>query len=435
MRTLTVSLLLMVLLTTAGLGWLFDKAYQQFSAPEQQAVMEPVDHLMQLGSALAAALDGFDHKQALIDRWQTQHPYRLELMALQHMPMPPALLDELKQAKPVLLETTDDIALYFYLAGSQELLVLRVPQAKLQSADNTADYLFTLLFYSVLVLFFWLWLYPLIRQLQALRQATDNFARGQLQQRVRVGRFSYIRQIQLAFNHMAQRIESLVNDVKLLSSAVSHDLRTPLARIRFGLDTLAEEADPQLRHQFEQRLSDNVEQMTELVESLLRYARLDQSMIELQATSVDLTRLIEQCIRGSASNTTEVQWHAPPSPVTIEADSGYLKMLINNLLQNAIAYGKGEVQLSLTSHSDTIQLQVEDNGEGVSEHDRDNIFKPFIRGEQRREDGRGHGIGLALVKRICEHHQGHIEVDRSTKLGGARFTVTFAKHPAKQDTL
>ena len=76
---------------------------------------------------------------------------------------------------------------------------------------------------------------------------------------------------------MAQRIEGLVSDVKLLSNAVSHDLRTPLARIRFGIDTLQEEEDPKLRQIFQDKISDNVDEMSRLVETLLNYARLRSS--------------------------------------------------------------------------------------------------------------------------------------------------------------
>ena len=154
----------------------------------------------------------------------------------------------------------------------------------------------------------------------ALRQTAKSFGEGNLSQRINVGSISYIRDLELEFNRMAQRIDDLVNDIKLLSSAVSHDLRTPLARIRFGIDTIQEESDPILRRKFEQRISDNVDEMVNLVESLLNYARLDQTLITLNKAPVDLVSLVNCCISNKSEDDTEVTLQSPKQKILVSGD-------------------------------------------------------------------------------------------------------------------
>jgi two-component system OmpR family sensor kinase len=94
----------------------------------------------------------------------------------------------------------------------------------------------------------------------ALRLAAKSFGEGKLDERITPSSISYIRDIELEFNQMAKRIDNLVSDVKMLSTAVSHDLRTPLARIRFGIDTIQEVDDKTLRNELEAQLSDDVDE-------------------------------------------------------------------------------------------------------------------------------------------------------------------------------
>ena len=184
-----------------------------------------------------------------------------------------------------------------------------------------------------------LWLYPLAKRLMTLRQTAKSFGEGNLNQRIDVGSISYIRDLELEFNRMAQRIDDLVSDIKLLSSAVSHDLRTPLARIRFGIDTIQEEDDPVLRKKFEQRISDNVDEMVDLVESLLSYARLDQTLITLNKAPVDFLTLAKYLLlKIKAKMTLTLILHAPKQKVMVDGDLSYLMVLMSNLLQNAYQY-------------------------------------------------------------------------------------------------
>jgi two-component system OmpR family sensor kinase len=304
-------------------------------------------------------------------------------------------------------------------------LVLTTPPITVQQNNSFLPILLTSLFYLAVLLLMLLWLYPLLRRLMALRQTAKSFGEGNLKQRINVGSISYIRDLELEFNRMAQRIDDLVTDIKLLSSAVSHDLRTPLARIRFGIDTIQEEDDPVLRKRFEQRISDNVDEMVDLVESLLSYARLDQTLITINKAPVDFAALTMTCINNKSQDDVQLTYHAPKQAVLVDGDLSYLMILMSNLLQNAHQYCQGKIAVKIIAQGNDIVVTVADNGPGIPTEQREQILKPFIRGQSTENKVKGYGMGLAIVKRIVEWHHGEIIIENSPELHGAQFSVTL----------
>jgi len=443
MRYLTLSLLLVALIATIGLGWLFDQLYDHYQQTENTQITanqntDDTQAIEKLGLGLAKTLDVLPNRNKFIQQWQkNKQAYTLSLTAVKDVPLPIELLKSIKQGTPLLLETSNNLAFHYYLPISNELLILKLPLLSLSSnlnsrekaEDDALNYFLTFTFYFVLLLLFLLWASPLVRQLLALRKAAKAFGEGNLKQRINLSSISYIRDIETEFNHMAQRIENLVADVKLLSSAVSHDLRTPLARIRFGIDTLKEEDDPILRRSFEEKISNNVDEMTSLVETLLSYSRLEQTMLAIKKKPVNLSQLIRQCVNSHKTEGVNIRYHQSINNINILADKNYMNMLVNNLLTNAINYGEGEVLISLKlKHElkkDCIELVIADNGDGIQTEQCEKIFLPFVRDNQNIKKVKGHGVGLAIVKRIIEWHHGNICINRSIELSGAEFLVQF----------
>lgn len=426
MRTLTSSLLLVTLVATVGLGWLFDRVYIGYIIAEKPQNIDTVKLVEQLGFELTATLNKLPNRHQFINAWTSHHGHQLSIVSVEDFPLPKPLREDLKSGIALLLESDNDLAFHFYLQNSDELLILKSPLSNFKAADRSLDYIFTIFFYLGLLILFLLWVYPLVRQLLSLRKAARSFGQGDFSQRIAVSSVSYIRDIQMEFNHMAKRIEDLVGDVKLLSTGVSHDLRTPLAKIRFGIDTLEEEEDPKLRRLFHKKISANVDEMTSLVGTLLSYARLDQAMLELKREPVELSGLLEHCIQNQTTSEVAIRFDRPDSDVIVTGDRRYLLMLVNNLLQNAIVYGQGQVLIKLEVLQDKVKLVVADNGEGITIEQRSKVFKPFVRGENRQKQIKGHGIGLAIVKRIADWHQGDIQIAQSEELSGAQFTLVLA---------
>lgn len=446
MRNLTLSLVAVVLIATIGLGWMFDGIYNQYldqnieqninqdidkkSEDKHQGTngqRSVIDTLEQVGTHLSIALSGIENRQEFIEQWPNEGALLLNLKPLTNFPLPQSLLTDLTSGQPLLLETDDSIAMYFYLQRTDELLVLTTVPVVVNQKNALLPILLTSLFYLAVLLLMLLWLYPLMKRLMTLRQTAKSFGEGNLNQRIDVGSISYIRDLELEFNRMAQRIDDLVTDIKLLSSAVSHDLRTPLARIRFGIDTIQEEDDPVLRKRFEQRISDNVDEMVDLVESLLSYARLDQTLITLNKAPVDFLALITTCINNKSQDDIYVTYNSPKQPVFVDGDLSYLMILMSNLLQNAHQYCQGKIHVNVIEQGNGIIVTVSDDGPGIPPEQREKIIKPFIRGESTENKVKGYGMGLAIVKRIVEWHHGELIIEHSPELGGAQFSVTLPK--------
>ncbi|HEX7762494.1 MAG TPA: ATP-binding protein, partial [Cellvibrio sp.] len=123
----------------------------------------------------------------------------------------------------------------------------------------------------------------------------------------------------------------------------------------------------------------------------------------------------------------EVELHiaASAQAACLQGDTEYLAMLIHNLVQNALRYGSGRVQLSVVHSGNQLQLCVEDNGSGIPEAEREQVLKPFCRGTGSQHQGRGHGLGLAIVERIAQWHGATLLLSESSVLGGLKVTVIF----------
>ncbi|MBX2857313.1 MAG: two-component sensor histidine kinase, partial [Cellvibrionaceae bacterium] len=297
--------------------------------------------------------------------------------------------------------------------------------------DNKVELVLTLSFYTGITTIIIIWIWPLVHQLIRLREAAVQFGSGDLGLRVRSQRFSYVRDIEYEFNRMAERIQSLLRDNKLLSRAVSHDLKTPLARLRFGLDALSETQNEEQRQRYALRVNRDLEAMEALISNLLQYARLDESRIKLIDNKFCLVRLADSLLQTFDSDEIDMCFETSLASAEIRGDRRYVSMLINNLVSNAQRHASHRVLVSLRGQGERVTLSVEDDGAGIPEDERDNVLKPFWRGVDDRGE-QGHGMGLAIVDRIVDWHRAELTIADSETLGGAQLSVTFAVVGEKQ---
>lgn len=424
MNRLTTSLLIVVLLTTIGLGWLFDHGFEKFRSESTHQAIDKVRVFELFATALSQTIDQFESLDEFQQHWSQSQPsdsIQLQLRTLSALPLPSDLRNQVIDGEPLVLESEQYFTFYLYLKNHSQVLLLQAPSNYLESAQEKGDVGYTLLFYLVLAMLIGIGFLPLARQLYRLRSTAIAFGRGDLEQRIPSSKFSYIAEIEYEFNQMAQRIEDLVSDVKLLGSAVSHDLRTPLAKLRFGLDTLQEETDPQQREIYIAKLNNNLDQMSDLLEVLLSYARMDQARLEMELELLRFDTLIKRAAARIETASIKITIKGPREGVNIIADRRYLTMMIDNLLGNAIKHAKSKVSIQMTCLAQSVELVVEDDGSGVPEDIGKNCFKPFVRGTNPNSSG--YGMGLAIVSRICHWHRGTIELRSHSELGGACFVV------------
>ena len=259
--------------------------------------------------------------------------------------------------------------------------------------------------------------YPVVRRatrrLERLKTSVEALGAGDLATRVPVEGRDEVAALAASFNRSAERIEGLVGAHKSLLANASHELRSPLARIRMAVEMLGAGAKPGLRAELER----DIAELDALVDEILLASRLD-SVAALEAREeVDLLALAaEECARVDAMLGGE--------PVTVQGDPRLLRRVIRNLLENARRYGNGtpvEVTVAKRSGGGAV-VRIRDRGPGVPEAERERIFEPFHRLAGAPERAGGVGLGLALVRQIVRKHGGEAKcVPREG--GGSSFEV------------
>lgn len=420
MKKLILSLVLIVIFSIIGLGWGLDNLFAQYQTKNQIDELKPYK---QITTALAQTLDEQSDIQAFVSQWQKSNDLKISLINLEAFPLPQSLQQSFKSGIPLTLESDNDILIHVVLPKHQHVLVLTLPQLINEQDNSQLQLIFTSIFYITLLLILFIWLYPLIKNLRQLGITAKAFGEGKLEQRITIEKTSYIADIEVEFNKMAQRIETLISDNLLLGNAVSHDLRTPLARLRFGIEALEETNNPKLREKYQKHISHDIDEMEKLVAVLLNYARLDQAMVAIDKRKVVIQDVINDCINKINPKHIEIEF-IPNNNVTLLADINYLSMLINNLLSNALQYANTKVAVKVIHKDNVTRLIVADDGEGIEESKRQEILKPFTRGDNAI-DKQGYGMGLAIVTRIAQWHMANLKISQCMNLGGAEFSIIF----------
>ena len=385
---------------------------------------DPIVHYQVLGNQLATALNETQTPSLFIDAWHQDHMENtLQLVSAQDVPLPDILWQKLYAGDAIILETELGLTLYWWLANHDRLLAFSPDELRREIREPMISVLLTSGFYIGIVLLILLWLLPLLRSLQSLRRNALTYGKGDFSARIKHSRFSYLDDIEQTFNRMADQIDTLVQDNKLISSAVSHDLRTPLARLRFGIDILSETDDPEERIKYQEHLSNDIDEMQSLVEALLNYARLEQSLVSVQKEPVDLAKLLMDFRDSHPVNVITVELNNTQNSV-VNGQPTYLKMCLHNLLNNALHYGESRVLVTLSQHNKRLNIHIHDDGSGIPEVQRKTLFKPFVRGDHKNSQP-GYGMGLAIAERIAHWHDGSIRIQDSTRLSGAEFVIEF----------
>ena len=253
----------------------------------------------------------------------------------------------------------------------------------------------------------------LTRRLERLRRGVEQWGGGDLALRVPVEGKDEVAAVATSFNRAAERIEELVTAHRSLLANASHELRSPLARLRMASEL--QDASPSEARRLE--ILRNLSELDELVGEILLASRLDHAgTIEL-ADAVDLLALVaEEGARAGVTVTGEA--------VMVKGDARLIGRLVRNLMQNALRHGAPPVEAEIRRNGDTVELAVRDHGPGIAEAERERVFEAFYRPSGRSEQAGGWGLGLALVRQIAQHHGANVRQETPAD-GGARFVVSF----------
>ncbi|HMW57191.1 MAG TPA: ATP-binding protein [Accumulibacter sp.] len=362
----------------------------------------------------------FAYKLSIVDRWTLNLP-----------PIQAARLDSGELA----IDVQGDI-IYHRLKQTPQILVVgpispeRNPE---YPRGIPLDLRISLLTWSLigvcLAIVVWLWVHPVWRDLEAMRQTARALGEGLFEARAPSMRSSAFRPLAETLNGMAERIQRLIATQKELSSAISHELRTPIARLRFALEILADTPEPCERERLWRTMEADLDELDGLIDSSLTYARFEREQPELDLTAVEIAPWLEEQVEASRMLARRLELRVDhstlPPLLRVELDLKSMPYAITNLLRNAIKYAKTRIIVSAEVLGDQIQVHVDDDGIGIPVDERERVFSAFTRLDRSRDRATGgYGLGLAIARLVLEQHGGNASAAASP-LGGARFTLSW----------
>jgi two-component system, OmpR family, sensor kinase ParS len=298
-------------------------------------------------------------------------------------------------------------------------------------------YEYLMVYYAIILTFvttaltaiLWRWTRPLWRDLEMLKAATVRVGEGDFDVRANVPRSSLLEPIATGFNTMAQRVQRLLRSHRDLEQGVAHELRTPLAQLKFDLELARSSSRDEEREERFVAMERDVVDLEELVNELLVLAKLREAP-PYAPREVRAAELVDEVLRRANDEmraTGRSIAIEPPRnvPESISCDSKYLSRALANVLRNAVRYAKSKVAVTVERAGSRTTISVDDDGPGVPPVERERLFEPFTRLEGSRDrDSGGVGLGLAIVKSVAEWHGGEARISDSP-LGGARVSISW----------
>jgi len=268
-----------------------------------------------------------------------------------------------------------------------------------------------------------------LHPVEAIRSRVDEIGARQLDQRVPVPKAQdEIGHLAVTMNEMLDRLQSASTRQARFVSDASHELRTPIAIVQHELEVAIAADDLEQWRDTGPELLDESHRMQRLVDDLLLLARLERPRHEpslaVEGTLIDVDDLV----------IAEIHRRPPGAPIDasgisagqVRGNADQLARAVSNLLDNAVRHARSKVAVRVGSNEGNVVIDIDDDGEGVPDEQRERIFERFTRADTARDrEHGGTGLGLAIAREIIVDHGGTISLDRSPSLHGARFTVTL----------
>ncbi|MBT0730865.1 two-component system sensor histidine kinase EnvZ [Rosenbergiella nectarea] len=299
---------------------------------------------------------------------------------------------------------------------------VRVPLTEIHQGDFSPLFRYTLMIMLLAIVGAWLFIRMQNRPLVALEHAALQVGRGQIPPPLREYGASEVRSVTRAFNQMASGVKQLADDRTLLMAGVSHDLRTPLTRIRLATEMIG--ADEQY---LADSINKDIEECNAIIEQFIDYLRTGQ---EIQKERVDLNTVLGEVVAAESGYEREIDNQVMSNELLLDINPLGIKRAVANMVVNAARYGNGWIRVSSGRELDRAWFQVEDDGPGIDKDQIAHLLQPFVRGDSARTTS-GTGLGLAIVQRIIDAHQGELSFDTSEK-GGLKIRAWLPLPSSKQ---
>ncbi|MEO2268877.1 ATP-binding protein [Pseudoalteromonas sp. YIC-656] len=326
----------------------------------------------------------------------------------------------LANAEVVAMLNEDQHLYFYYLDSAQDQVRVLGPLPR--DARDPQQAFISMLFYASVALAVLLVSWPLLRDLNRLRQASKTISKGDFSAQARLTKFSVIYGIGEAFDEMARALRDQNDYQRQLINAVSHDFLTPISRAKFALEIHREMPDSNLNGD---SVLQDITELEMLVEEFLTYAELNQCRPAIRPTVHNAQDLLEQaCDKFKIYSDIEIEIHCQCD--AIEVDRRSFLRILQNLMSNSVRFAKTKIHVHLTDNPHGIELRVEDDGPGFSEKLSPELLQAFVKNHQvAQREQTGVGLGLSIVSKLCAWNDADIQLDKSASLHGACVRIVF----------
>jgi len=252
-----------------------------------------------------------------------------------------------------------------------------------------------------------------LKPLRWLKEGVEKVSEGDLSTRVPVVGMDEIGQVGRAFNQMTGRVEQMLNDHDRLMADVSHELRSPLARMKVALEMMPEGNK-------RDQIAADIREMESLTAALLERERIKNRAAQPEHEVFDLVALARAVVEGFSSSTPGVELAENAGELMLRADKTLVKVLLQNLIDNAVKFSledSAPVTVSIAATEESASITIEDDGSGIPEELASRVFEPFVKLDPSRGHRNGYGLGLNLCQRIVEAHDGDIQIEPRSPRG------------------
>lgn len=325
----------------------------------------------------------------------------------------------------------DYTTIYRKLANEQVLILGPYPLPGETLFYELFIYISFFVFIALAVLIF---IVPFWRDLKKLERAATRFGEGDLESRSDIGNRSNIYPLSSSFNTMADSIGTMIHENRSMSNALAHDLRTPLARLRFATEMLEDENLSQDQSDnYKNIINNSITTLEHLIQQVLVLSRYQRAIDISRFEDCYLADLLQEEIDVYRMENPDFNISLLIDDSLIDkstfADKRAILRLLRNLVDNALRYSKENICITYKVIDSQYSLSVSDDGPGIPEDIRNEVFKAFFQQDNpQRQINSQHGLGLAIVQQIALWHGGQVAISTAT-IGGAHIEFTWKDKP------
>ncbi len=421
-------LYLLIVATLAAVSWGQDRLWQAYARQSSAQMVAENPSQAALLAVVEKQLQSLQHedRQRFVRDLAAKSGADLELFEARDIAGPEMLNQLAKGGLAFMSEADGRTWMLKTIPGDGRVLAFRY--AAPVTERSVLDWALAFVFYAAIALVLMIWLWPLRRDLRRLERSTMKFGNRNWAFDAQVKPASQVYPLAQAFRRMAERIDSLISSHKDMSNAVSHEIKTPLARMRFEIEMARTAANPEKLAEHLNNINSDIAELNSFVTAALDYAILERAEVALNIAQHDFTLIlpaVTESVRRSAPADLQIRCEVQPDATHVSCDAYLMETVLRNLLYNAIRYARKAIVVTFTIQPHgRYTLRVEDDGPGIPEADRQRVFGSFVQLDRPSGAKVGYGLGLAIVKRVVEWHGGTVEVSQSAA-GGASFLIEW----------